>query len=175
MYRRLFLALATAGCLAFAADAPARPKVTIDTSPTANFSSYRTYSWYKSQIPVGMNAVGYQRIISTIDAQLARRGYRQAEQADQADLSLILTIGAKDKMEVQSWGRWGWRQDVYQYVEGQLSLDVFETQTRQAVWHGHVTDTIRPNRSNQKTVDSAIQKLMAKWPGSAGASGAGQP
>jgi hypothetical protein len=152
-----FLVLASA----FAGAAQARPTISTDTAPGADFGAYRTYSWVNPLPPRGMNPVAFDRIRTTIEDGLAAKGYRKA---DPGDLSLILTLGAREKTDFESWGRFGLQTDVYQYTQGTLSLDAFDTKTRAAVWHGQASETINPDKPNYKAIDDGVTKLMAKFP-----------
>jgi hypothetical protein len=95
---------------------------------------------------------------------MASRGYQKAPGGE---LTLALTLGAQDKTDIQTWGRFGLQTSVYQYTQGQLSLDVFDTKTQQALWHGQVVKTVDPTKPNQAKISKAIAKLMAKFPGTA--------
>jgi len=112
-----------------------------------------------------MNPIIYQQIISDIDAALAGKGYQKVESGD---LSLIVTLGTRDKTEIQTWGRWGLRTDVWQYTEGQLSLDAFETNSKKAVWHGQATGTVNPAKPKPSKIDAAVRKLMDRFPAGGG-------
>ena len=155
--------------LAFSTTASAGPKISTDVAPGVNVGSYRTYSWVDAPIPAGINPIIYQRVQANVDSALAQKGYQKASSGQ---LSLILSLGARDKTDVQSWGGvgWGWRGwggnrvDVWQYTEGQLTLDVFDTTTKQAVWHGQATDTINPNKPRPDRIDAAVAKVMARFP-----------
>jgi hypothetical protein len=127
-----------------------------------NFSAYKTYSWVQATAPAGGNPIMQQQIIADMDAALAQKGY--VKSADSGDLSLILTIGAQQKTDVETWGRFGLQTSVYQYTQGQLSLDAFDTKTKQAVWHGQASETVNPDKPNPSKVSAGIQKLMAQFP-----------
>jgi hypothetical protein len=146
--------------LAFSACA-STPTVSSDTTPGANFANYKTYAWVNPLPPAGMNPVTFERMRQGIDGALAAKGYSKAESGD---LSLILTLGAKDKTDINTWGRWGRQVDVYQYTEGKLSVDVFDTKTKQPLWHGSATQNIDPNKSDPAMVDAAVSGVMAKFP-----------
>jgi hypothetical protein len=164
MQSKFLTTLGLVGALVLAADVQAKPKISTDSVPGVNFSSYRTYGWVSSTAPAGMNPVMYQRIIADFDAALAQKGY---EKADTGDLSMAVTIGAQQKTDIETWGRFGLQTSVYQYTQGQLSLDVFDTKTKQALWHGQVSDTVNPDKPNPAKVDSAIAKLMQDFPATA--------
>jgi hypothetical protein len=130
-------------------------------TPGVNFSAYKTYSWVQAAAPAGGNPVMQQEILNDLNAALGQKGYQQV--ASNGDLSLILTIGARENTEIQSWGRFGLQTSVYQYTEGQLSLDAFDTKTQQAVWHGQASPDHRPGqaesfegRCSDRQADGAI-------------------
>jgi hypothetical protein len=138
------------------------PTVTSDTTPGANFANYKTYTWVNALPPAGVNPVAFERIRQGVDSSLAAKGYSKAEPGD---LSVILTLGARDKTDVTTWGRFGQQVEVYNYTEGKLSLDVFDTKTKQPLWHGSATQTIDPGKSDPAMIDAAVSGVMAKFPG----------
>ena len=166
MNLRSFLILAVASGLALSTGVQAKPTISTDAAPGVNFSAYRTYIWANGSAASAANPVMQQRIVADFDAALASKGYQKAEPAD---LSLILTIGAQNKTDVQSWGRFGLQTSVYQYTQGQVSLDVFDTKTQKALWHGQVSETVNPDKPNPTKVDAAIAKLMQQFPATAAA------
>jgi hypothetical protein len=151
----------------------AKPRVSTDAMPGVNFSAYKTYAWVNSLPPAGMNPIMYQTIMMNIDSALAADGYQKV--SDTGDLSMILTVGAQQKTDIQSWGRFGFQTSVYQYTVGQLSLDAFDTKTKQAVWHGQATETVNPNKPNQAKIDAAVSQLMASFPPTAAPAAAPAP
>ena len=159
MIRRGFVIVLAAGLLA--APAWAKPKVSSDTTPGANFATYRTFAFVNPQPPAGMDPVAYERIRQGVEQGLAGKGYSKA---DPGDLSVVITVGARDKTDVNTWGRFGRQVDVYQYTVGQLSVDVFDTKTRQPLWHGQATETIHPEKPDPQKVEAGVTDLMAKFP-----------
>lgn len=143
----------------------AGPTISTQAAPGVNFSAYKTYTWVQAQVPAGGNPITYQQIMADIDSALAQKGYVKAP--SDGSLSMILTLGAREKTDVESWGRFGLQTSVYQYTEGQLSLDAFDTKTQQAVWHGEASATIDPDKPNPSKIDAAIQKLMVQFPATA--------
>jgi hypothetical protein len=137
------------------------PVVTSDVTPGANFSAYKTYAWANTAPPAGMSPVSFERMRQGIDAALASKGYTKA---DPGDLTVILTVGAQDKTDINTWGRWGRNVDVYQYTEGKMSVDVFDTRTKQPLWHGAATQTIDPKKPDPAAIDAAVTSVMASFP-----------
>lgn len=165
MRRRTTAMLALICGLALTNAVPVAAQTTAQTAPDANLSAYRTYEWLATAPPAGANPIIVQQIIADFDAEMASRGYQRAPDGE---LTLVLTLGAQDKTDIQTWGRFGLQTSVYQYTQGQLSLDVFDTKTQRALWHGQVVKTIDPTKPNQAKISKAIGKLMTKFPGTAG-------
>jgi len=165
MRRKIFAALTLAVGLTMPGMSLAGPSISTQAAAGVNFSAYKTYSWLRATAPSGGNPVLFQQIMTDIDSALAQKGYQKAE--SDGDVGLILTLGTRDKTDIQTWGRFGLQTDVWQYTEGQLSLDAFDTKTKQALWHGQATDTVNPKKPNTTKIDAGVQKLMAKFPATA--------
>ena len=164
MHRKTLVAALMFG-LAAPGAAMAGPSISTQAMPGVNFSTYKTYTWVQAQAPAGGNPIIQQQILADIDSALAQKGYQKA--AEGGDLSLILTVGAREKTDIQSFGRFGLQTSVYQYTQGQLSLDAFDTKTQQAVWHGQASQTVNPDKPNPSKIDAAIAKLMTQFPATA--------
>jgi hypothetical protein len=122
-----------------------------------------------------MNPVAFDRIRTNIESALGGKGYQKAA-GNVGDLSLILTLGAKQQTQFDSFGRFGLQTDVYQYTQGTLSLDAFDTKAKKAIWHGQATETVNPDKPNNRAIDDGVTKLMAKFPaGGVTGSGAAAP
>ena len=164
MHRAHSLMLSIAGAVALAGVGQAHPTISTDAAPGVNFSAYRTYNWVAAMPPGGVNPVMYQQILAGFDSALASRGYQKAAAGD---LTVALTLGEQQKTDVESWGRFGLQTSVYQYTQGQLSFDVFDTKTRQALWHGQATETFDPDKPNPAKVNDAVSRLMQAFPATA--------
>lgn len=174
MNRRTIIAVAFAACTLLTSQACfAGPSISTQAAPGVNFSAYKTYSWVQASAPAGGNPVMQQQIMNDFNSALAQKGYQQIQSG--GDLSLIMTTGAREKTDVESWGRFGLQTSVYQYTQGQLSLDAFDSRTQQAVWHGQASETIDPDKPNPSKVSAGIQKLMAQFPATAAPAPAPQP
>ena len=162
--RQMILLTGAAFGAAIASGAVAGPKISTDTLPGANFAQYKTFAWANTAPPAGMDPVAFARIVQDIEGMMARKGY--AKVASNPDLVLVLSLGAQNKTDINSFGFFGQQLDVYQYTEGHLSLDAFDAKTKQAVWHGQAAGTIHPNKPNPAKAEEAIEKMMNKFPAS---------
>lgn len=158
MHRRLFglgvMILALGAC-------ETAPSISSDTAPGTNFANYRTYEWVEIAPGAGMNPVALERMRRGIEAAMVAKGYTPAKPGD---LTLIMTVGGKERVDVHSWGRFGQNVDTYRYTEGKLALDVFDTRTARPIWHGEATQNIDPGRTDAAQIDAAVAGVMAQLP-----------
>jgi len=135
-------------------------KISSDVTPGANFSQYQTFTFANAVPPAGMDPVAYERIRMAVEQGLTGRGFTKAAEGD---LTVIITLGAQNRTDIDTWGVFGRQVDVRQYTEGQLSVDVFDTKTKQPLWHGKATDTVGSSLNPEK-IDKEVAKLMAQFP-----------
>jgi hypothetical protein len=74
-------------------------------------------------------------------------------------------------------GGWGWRRRwggmgiggattyVQDYKVGTLVVDIFDAQTKEAIWHGSASDALSDSAtSNAKATEQAVDKMFANFP-----------
>ncbi|WP_395337575.1 DUF4136 domain-containing protein [Novosphingobium sp. BL-8H] len=76
---------------------------------------------------------------------------------------MIITVGAKDKIDIDTWDAFGRQVDVRQYTEGQLSVDAFDAKTNRPLWPGKAVDDVG-SKLNPDKADKEVGKLMAQFP-----------
>ena len=157
--RHLILAGA-ASALLFSAGAGAKPHLTTDAAHDVNFANYDSFTWASTKPPTGLNMVQYQRVQQVITGKLKSKGY---DHQPKADLTVALTVGKLSKVDLNTWASYGYR-DTYTRHEGQVTMDVFDTKTKRAVWHGQVTDAINPKKPDPAKLQAAINQMMDQFP-----------
>jgi Domain of unknown function (DUF4136) len=161
-----------------------------DYDPQAPFPTYKTYAWVteepliKPQAGTAGGAVISPLldpiIRSAVERHFGAKGYAKVDDPAQADLVVSYTIGARDKIEVNSYpvgagyrygGGWGYgggyATDVDTYTEGVLALDFFDAKTKRAVWHGFGSKRLSSSPSPERTrenVDQAVVAILKKFP-----------
>jgi hypothetical protein len=157
MNRWSFLGLAAA--LAVGACASTQT-VSSDIPPGANLAAYKSFTFINPTSSPSGNPVAYERVRRGVETALMSKGYAES---NSADLSVIITLGKQDKTDVVTYG-FGAPADVYQYTEGKVSVDVFNTNTRRPLWHGQTDRAINPSGADPATIDAAVASMMAKFP-----------
>lgn len=177
-----------AGIAATVAGCSSNPPV-IDYDRSVNFSGYKTFAFI-SDHPL-MRAEGSPpgspllegRLMSITEDALSAKGFSRVADAETADFAIGFTVGARDKIKVNSYpepyrpyyGGWGWgggyygggsNVDVQQYVEGTLAFDIYDVSEHKPAWHGvatkRITDSMRRNPNESLT--EIVNAILAGFP-----------
>ena len=171
--RKLVLALIAAGVALSAVNA----KVTTDSSPSANFSTYKSFYW--AHKPEGGSPIMMQRIVDGINARLQAKGWTLAEGS--GDVALAAHVSSSEKQSLDTFysgtamGGWGWRgwggygtgtatTTVRNYTVGTLVIDMFDARTQQAVWRGTTSGTLSSPERTTKMLNKDLDNMFAKFP-----------
>jgi hypothetical protein len=183
---RMVVVVALAGGLAACAS---KPTVRSDYDHKVDFSQYRSYGFMPG---LGTDRAGYsslltERLKTAVRGEMQRRGYVYDDK--QPDLQINFSAKLADKVQVVpappppmpyyayrggfygGWPGYGWGDDVYQYTEGTLNVDLVDRRRKQLVWEGVATGEVSdPNWSqSQERVNAAVALIFQKYPFVAGA------
>jgi hypothetical protein len=199
---RFLTVFAATLCLLLSACSSNPPVVDYDAS--ADFATYETYAFISEHplmrapdTPPGSPLLE-GRLMRITDENLQAKGFRKVADAENADFAVGFTVGARDKIKVNSYpepyrpyyGGWGWGAGYYgaygsvgmssnttvdQYTEGTLAIDIYEVDEHKPVWHGvarkRITDKMRRNPDESLT-EIVNDILLSFPPGMAAAKGA---
>ena len=174
--------LAVAPWLALLLYSCASSQVGTDFDPSARFTGYHTFVWMPRDHYGSSNPLIIQRARDAIQTELKRRGFAPAAEAVKADFVVDFTIGARDRVDVQSYPEpyggpywtnpgwwnthWGSTLDVQTYREGTLSIDVFDARTHRPVWHGWARKELTRSDVEQSEgpIRNAVRSVLATLP-----------
>lgn len=177
----LLLALSLASC--------ARVQVSQDYDRAFDFSTLQTYRWLPANKQVEPTAADFARrepliharIERAINANLAGKGYRKADQ--DADFYVTYHVTVKTRLRSTPstlrtfyYGRHaGWviytGSDIYQYEEGTLLIDILD-EHQQLVWRGAGSSIIDEYASMEQTtrlINDVVNSTLAQFPPQTGA------
>jgi len=165
-YRAIFISLISSSIILMSGCA-STPSVYSDFDPRHDFTAHKNFTWVHNppmlragDYPVSALAEG--AITAAIKAELEAKGYSYVEQEEQADFSVVYTMGARDNIKItrhyspyyshhRDWG-WGayyfpyfvnfpfgrdswFYDDIDEYTQGTIALDIFSTANKQPIWH----------------------------------------
>ena len=150
-------------------------KTRSDYAPNADFSNYRTFTWISDHPMIAStpmtNPLTDGRIQLAIINAMQAKGISYVTEQKDANFVVAFMVGTRQKVRVDTtnypvgfrgpyaWGM-GYVQDVdvREFTEGQLAIDIFDTRTRQPVWHGYGSKSVTD--SDQKNAAEVIQKAV---------------
>lgn len=178
--------------LALLAGCATGPRITTEADPRADFSAYRTWSFYS---PLAMESNGYETQASDIAkgavrAEMERRGYRYTE-ADpdlwvninaymerRTDVSSIPTVDYAYYYSYRHRGYfavpyWNERTSVHRYTEGTMNVDLVDARQKRLVWEGIAVGRVANRGPDQRAqrINSTIAEIFANYPHQAGMRG----
>jgi hypothetical protein len=172
--------LVLVGCVIVAAALSANAqKVRVGADPSADLTKYKTYAW--DQGTAGANPVVNQIIIAAVDAQFAAKGIKKVE--TDPDLTLSAFVWTDSDMQVSnpSWApslnsiATGVAVPSQSWVvtRGTLVVNMSDTKTKNEVWRGTATDTmkhgptgdkIKDAKTAEKPIKKAVEKMFKQFP-----------
>jgi len=158
--------------------------VRADPNPDADFSRYGTFGWLPlaAAAPIDQDTGNRgltDHIYSTVEQEMARKGYKPAANAA-ADLLMTFRLLRDDGYDDNvlpyqtAWQRGTYRAALHEssttYTRGTLMIDVVERDNNQLVWRGSASARLMSLPSYERMVEraeDAVRQIMASLPGRA--------
>jgi hypothetical protein len=157
------LSIILLGISLFSGAATLNAQVKTDYDHSANFASYKTYSWIKVQ---SGNSLWDSRIQQDVDAQLAAKGWTKVDSNGDAGVSAFRSTSDQQTLQTfydgfgggRRWSGFGGTGLSTTTTEvtkiGNVVVDVFDARTQNLLWHGTDSQDLSSN------ADKNIQKLQ---------------
>ena len=148
-------------------------KTSTDYDRTVRFSDYQTFFMVKGNS--SGNPLLDQRVIADVEAALTTKGWEEVPEG-MGSAAVVVHAATKTKHSYQSfydgWGGWRWRWGgggsttwVQDYKIGTVVVDIFNAQTKQAIWRGSATDALSDNqKENSEVTATAVTKMFSSFP-----------
>jgi len=149
-------------------------RIYTDYDSQADFSRYKTFKLLKSS--KGRNKLGTLdnqlnrvRIRRTVTSALQEKGYKPIKKG-KADFLVATYITLQKKVDVTTYGYYGWRhpgpryREVRHYKQGSIVIDIIDGAQKQLVWRGVVEDALRYEDNPEEDVQHAVEAVMKDFP-----------
>lgn len=158
---------------------PASAKVTIDYAHDYDFSAVKTFTYVETSETNAASQLDDERIASAVVRHLTEGGLEQVESG--GDIAVTYHVATEDNTVYNTstfgyggwgpgWGAWGGTgmgsatTTESTYTQGTLVIDAYDSETKDLVWRGTATDTVKDNPEKRaKQIDNALDDLGKKW------------
>ncbi|MBO6212024.1 DUF4136 domain-containing protein [Algoriella sp.] len=149
-------------------------QVSTDYDRSANFSTYKTYSYHEKGLDkLKVNDLDKRRLLTAIDTQMAAKGFTKV--SSDADLVVNVLTSTKEKISVSN-NNWGYGPygyyggyyggtNVSQYQAGTIVIDIIDDKKNVLVWQGVGADLNLSNISAKaERIPKAVEEILSKFP-----------
>jgi hypothetical protein len=162
----------------FSGAATLNAQIKTDYDHSANFASYKTYSWIKVQAG---DSLWNDRIQQDVDGQLAAKGWTKVDSNGDAAVSAFRSTQNQQTLETfydgfgggggRRWSGFGGNGLATTTTEvtkvGNVVVDVFDARTQNLLWHGTDSQDLSSNADKniqklQKDIDSMFKHFPPK-------------
>ena len=145
-------------------------RVRTDYDRDVDFKKYRTFAFREGNS--SGNPVMDQRIKSDVVAALKARGMDEVR-PENADAIVVAHAATRTRRTYDTFYEgWGWRYRwarptvvINEFEVGSIVVDVFDQQSKNAVWHGYATRVLHedPEKDADQT-DRAVTQIFREYP-----------
>jgi len=181
-HSHIALRFATLGALLLVAASCSTMKVGTDYYEPFSFEGHNSFAWVSDHPMVAsspdVSPFAEGRIKQAIIDTLKTKGIVYVDDPTNAKLLIGFSMSAKEKISVTPaaypgpyWGPYPWvgnyyqNVDVRQYSVGRLTIDIFDTEDKQPVWHGWASKTIDDEGGRKgEGAAKAVAAILANFP-----------
>jgi hypothetical protein len=152
-------------------------KVVTDYDTKVDFTSYKTFAFYKKGIDkASVSDLDKKRIMRAVEAELLAKGFSKAVNPD-----ILVSIFTKSREQVNvsdnnigiGWG-WGYNPWFYgrtnininQYTEGTLFIDFIDKNTNELIWQGIGSGAMKMSNIEKKEerINEFVYEIISTYP-----------
>ena len=152
-------------------------KVVTDYDTKVDFTSYKTFAFYKKGIDkASVSDLDKKRIMRAVEAELLAKGFSKSANPD-----ILVSIFTKSREQVNvsdnnigiGWG-WGYNPWFYgrtnininQYTEGTLFIDFIDKNTNELIWQGIGSGAMKMSNIEKKEerINEFVYEIISTYP-----------
>ena len=152
-------------------------KVVSDYDTKVDFSTYKTFAFYKKGIDkASVSDLDKKRIMRAIENELIEKGFTKSENPD-----LLISIFTKSREQVNvtdnnlgygfGWGYNPWffgstNLNINQYTEGTLFIDFKDKNKNELIWQGIGSGAMKMSNIDKKDerINEFVNKIISAYP-----------
>lgn len=151
-------------------------RVNFDYDKKTDFSTYKTYAFYKTGIDkVEISDLDKKRILRSIDEEMTAKGFTKSETPD-----LLININTKAEKNINvnqfyagygyGWGfgwnpYWGGNYNVTTNTEGTLTIDLIDAAKKELIWQGEGIGYLTKNTDKKdENIKMFVTNILAQYP-----------
>ena len=151
-------------------------RVASDYDKNVDFSTYKTFAFYKTGIDKAeISDLDKRRILRAIESEMIAKGFTKSENPD-----ILVSIFTKSREKVNvynnGWGPygygWGWSpyywgnyNTVSTSTEGVLYIDLIDSNKKELVWQGVGTGYLTQNmEKKEERIKEFVSSIFEKYP-----------
>ena len=152
-------------------------KVVSDYDTKVDFSTYKTFAFYKKGIDkASVSDLDKKRIMRAIENELIEKGFTKSENPD-----LLISIFTKSREQVNvtdnnlgygfGWGYNPWffgstNLNINQYTEGTLFIDFIDKNKNELIWQGIGSGAMKISNIDKKDerINEFVNKIILAYP-----------
>ena len=153
-------------------------KVISDYDTKVDFSSYKTFAFYKKGIDkASVSDLDKKRIMRAIENELIKKGFSKSVNPD-----MLISIFTKSREQVNVTDNnigygfgWGYNQwfmggstnfNINQYTEGTLFIDFIDKNNNELIWQGIGSGAMKMSNieKKEKRINDLVNKIILTYP-----------
>jgi hypothetical protein len=153
-------------------------KLQIDYDKTVDFERYTSFAWAATPETSlrEISPLMHSRIKNAIEDEFGKTGLIQVEENPDILITYHTNSQAQLLYDTTSFGYgygpgWYWGGGLgtsttsgYSYQRGTLVIDIWDAETKQMVWRGVISGTVKKDpEKNAKQIYKGVKKLAGKW------------
>jgi hypothetical protein len=156
--------------------------VNTDYDRTADFSKYKTFSFYKLNVSgLAVNELNQTRIVNAIKAEMVKKGFSEVNENPDLMVNATTVVQVEKQYNANSYGmggvyrpyRWGGGYGgmssttvtVQNVTEGSLVVDVLDSATNSLVWTATGSKELASQSSTpDQDITDAVNQIMQSFP-----------
>jgi hypothetical protein len=161
-------------------------KTAYEAAPDTDFSKYKTYAWLTDDLmsaedPITAAYISPQddaRVRTAVAAVLDERGAKKAP-AESADVIVAFSVTREKKTQERVdpgrstvyypgySGRMGYHTNavtVVNFIEGTLTIQFFDRETRQHIWSGWGSKRLSKKHETPEHLEQAVEQILSNYP-----------